>query len=513
LKGGTGQEETKEASRPVRASEEQAPEAWGPTRVGELIGGKYRITRLLAKGGMGVVYEAKHAVVRRRFAVKFLRHDFAGERESLGRFQREAEAAGVLESEHIASVVDFGITDEGSPYIVMEYLIGESLASLLKREGRLPYERAADLCVQACHGAEAAHAAGIVHRDLKPHNLFICRREDGTDLLKILDFGIAKLGLIKHDQVSTQTGTILGTPAYMSPEQARGERTIDRRADVYSLGAILYEMLSCRLPHSGDSPNALLFHISTQPAVPLATAVPDLPAPLVKMVDAALATDPNGRPPSAKAFAMEVGRFAKRQTWPEPPNLKTAPFPVGASSASDDASEAEPRISATDEAPAAAAVPRARARHATWAWVVVLTTVAALVVVAAVVFGDRSSRTAPAAQGDRAAPALPAAQGVPSTTGAETRPAEVVPAPALPSSPSTSARADAARPGQTKASAPRLHRGSGRPAGRPIERPTVAPVESAPRQQAPGVPAESAPAAKAAFPRPIWELNNPYGTP
>src|SRR5215471_15958237 len=162
-------------------------------RIGEVVGGKYRVVRLLARGGMGVVYEAHHAVVRRRFAIKFLRRDLAERRDILTRFQREAQAAGALENENVTAAVDFGITDDGTPYIVMEYLVGESLAALLARDGCLPVGRAADLVAQACRGVEAAHAAGIVHRDLKPDNLFVCRRDDGTDLLKILDFGVAKL--------------------------------------------------------------------------------------------------------------------------------------------------------------------------------------------------------------------------------------------------------------------------------------------------------------------------------
>jgi serine/threonine protein kinase len=315
LTASTGQDETVDGVRPLLAPEGVGPHTWAPVRVGELVGGKYRISRLVAEGGMGLVYEAQHTIVKRRFAVKFLRPDLADKRESLGRFQREAEAAGSLENEHIASVVDFGITPEGSAFIVMEFLVGESLAVLLKREGPLPVERATDLCIQACHGAGTAHAAGIVHRDLKPHNLFVCKRDDGTDLLKILDFGIAKLAEIRHEHASIQTGSLLGTPAYMSPEQARGEKTIDQRSDVYSLGAILFQLLSGELPHPGDSPNAVLFHISTEPAVSLATVAPDLPKALATLVDSALASAPDARPQSAKAFAAELARFSKREAW------------------------------------------------------------------------------------------------------------------------------------------------------------------------------------------------------
>jgi eukaryotic-like serine/threonine-protein kinase len=287
--------------------------------IGDLVGGKYRIVRLIARGGMGVVYEAQHTVVRRRFAIKFLRRDLAERRDILTRFQREAEAAGALENENVTASVDFGISDDGTPYIVMEYLVGESVASLLAREGRLPVQRAADLVSQACRGVEAAHAAGIVHRDLKPQNLFVSRREDGTDLVKVLDFGVAKLQAIDEATAATGTGVLLGTAAYMSPEQARGEKMVDRRADVYALGTILYELVSQRKPHPGDSQNAILHHIATHPAVPLDTVQPDLPVELGDAIARALASDPTARPQSAEALAQSIAPFARREVWPAAP--------------------------------------------------------------------------------------------------------------------------------------------------------------------------------------------------
>jgi serine/threonine protein kinase len=295
------------------------------SRVGELVGEKYRILRVIAEGGMGVVYEAQHAVVKRRFAVKFLRADLADRRDLLTRFHREAQAAGALESEHIAASIDFGILADGTPYIVMEYLVGESLAALLAREGRLPLGRAVDLCLQACKGVQAAHSAGIVHRDLKPENLFVSRREDGSDLVKVLDFGIAKLEQAEISHAATTTGTILGTPAYMSPEQARGDKSIDQRTDVYGLAAILFEMLSGKKPHPGDSPNAILHHIATQPALSLASVEPDLPPLLVDTVELALSCDRNQRHASAEAFSLALAPHAKREVWP--PATSADPIP------------------------------------------------------------------------------------------------------------------------------------------------------------------------------------------
>ncbi len=286
------------------------------SRIGDLVGAKYRLVRFMAEGGMGVVYEAQHTVVRRRFAVKLLRADLAKRRDILTRFQHEAEAAGALENENVTAALDFGIDDDGTPYIVMEYLVGESLASLLERERRLAPGRATDICLQASRGVHAAHALGIVHRDLKPHNLFVCRREDGTDLLKVLDFGVAKLQALDELNAATRTGTVLGTASYMSPEQARGDRAIDHRADVYALGAILYELLSGKRPHPGDSHNAILHHISTQPVVPLGSVQAGLPEALVQAVEYALASDPNARPASAEAFGQSIALFARREVWP-----------------------------------------------------------------------------------------------------------------------------------------------------------------------------------------------------
>jgi endoglucanase len=305
-------------------------------REGELVGGKYRLVRYLAAGGMGAVYEAQHTLVRRRFAVKLLRSDLAAQRESLARFQREAEAAGSLENENVAAAVDFGVAEDGSPYIVMEYLAGESLRSLMDRAGRIRVSRACDIVVQACRGTEAAHRAGIIHRDINPQNLFLCRRDDGTDLVKVLDFGIAKLAAA--ESAETQTGTILGTPAYLSPEQARGEKHVDHRTDIYGLGAVLYELVAGKKPHPGDSHNAVLHHICTQPALRLDATVESLPEDLVAALARVLSSSPADRFPSAESFAQALLPHAKREVWPSPddpsssaaavPSVAPTPSPV-----------------------------------------------------------------------------------------------------------------------------------------------------------------------------------------
>ncbi len=302
-------------------------------RIGSDIGGKYRIVRFLAEGGMGSVYEAFHVVVKRRFAVKFLRADLNQRRDALLRFQREAQAAGALESENIAAAVDFGIAEDGSPYIVMEYLVGRDLAGLIDSEGPLPIQRAADIVLQACAGIKEAHAAGVVHRDLKPENLFLCRRSDGSDLVKILDFGIAKLQASNAGNAVTGTGGIVGTPSYMSPEQASGSTLIDERTDVYALGVILYQLLSGRTPHPGDSYNAIIYHITTQPSLPLVCEGRDFPQGLIDVVERVLSRSPLDRPASAEELSKLLSPYSQREVWPALVIDHDRPLPLDAASA------------------------------------------------------------------------------------------------------------------------------------------------------------------------------------
>jgi serine/threonine-protein kinase len=286
------------------------------TRVGRTAGGKYKLVRLLGKGGMGEVYEAQHSVIGRRFAIKFLHPHLAANSEVVARFQREAQAAGSLENENIAAVVDAGTADDGAPFLVMEYLDGEDLAHLLVRGGPLPVPRAAYIIIQACRGLAAAHGRGIVHRDLKPENLFICKRNDASDLIKVLDFGIAKLHAGSAGTGLTQTGTTMGTPYYMSLEQARGAKEVDQRTDIYALGVILYEILSGAKPHPGDSYNEILYHVLTQEPAPLDSIRPELPAGLSAVVQKAMAREAGERYPSAADLTAALIPYAGRAVTP-----------------------------------------------------------------------------------------------------------------------------------------------------------------------------------------------------
>jgi eukaryotic-like serine/threonine-protein kinase len=451
------------------------------SRVGEIVGGKYRVVRFLAKGGMGVVYEAQHLVVRRRFAVKFLHRELAERREILTRFQREAEAAGALESEHVIAAVDFGIVDDGTPYIVMEFLIGESLAALIAREQRVPAGRAADLVAQACRGIQAAHASGIVHRDLKPHNLFVCRREDGTDLVKVLDFGVAKLQAFDESKTATRSGAVLGTVAYMSPEQARGDKEIDHRADVYALGAILYELLSGQRPHAGESPNAILHHICTQPALSLDAAKLELPAGLAELVTRALSADPQARQQSAEALGAALAPFGKREVWPAPPAQQNE----------DVARKTGETPARVVTAPSSAAVASDRVRPPSRRGVVAVGAVGAVLVSAAIAVVAASGR------GDDKVPPAPTASS-PTVVQPAPRPAEppvVTPTAAAPVSQGQRAR----EPGPLPAARP-----APRPVARPIEPHTDAPAA------APSPPSPTAEPSKADPIAPKFDPQNPY---
>ena len=295
------------------------------TTVGALVGGKYRIVRLLAQGGMGVVYEAHHALVRRRFAIKFLRRDLAlAPRSSPGSSVRR-EAAGALENENVAAAVDFGISADGDAVHRDGVPRGRDLGALLERAGRLPIARAGDLVVQACRGVEAAHAAGIVHRDLKPAQpLPRARRDDGTDLVKVLDFGIAKLQAARRaSTAATRTGAMLGTPAYMSPEQARGDGRRRARRRLRAGRDPLRAPVAAKGRTPGDSQNAILHHIATQPAVPLDAERGGLPATLVDIIaGGALRVRARAPPPAADGAGARRwrrsprARSGRRRRWP-----------------------------------------------------------------------------------------------------------------------------------------------------------------------------------------------------
>lgn len=301
-------------------------------RIGTVVD-KYTIVRLLGKGGMGAVYEARHAKLSRRFALKFLLPELAARPEILRRFENEAKAAGGLEHANLVAATDFGSSADGAPYIVMEFLQGEDCSTLLYRLGPLPVARAADVVLQACRGLAVAHESGIIHRDLKPKNIFLADAGDGSDLVKVLDFGIAKLRSAKG-ALSTGTGTTFGTAHYMSPEQARGAGEVDERTDVWSLGVVLYELLTGRTPFQGDQFLYVIHEILSAEPRPLAALRSGLPPALVAAVERAMAKDVRHRFPTVRALAEALTPFARRTSIarasaPSSP-VATLPTPVTA---------------------------------------------------------------------------------------------------------------------------------------------------------------------------------------
>jgi len=292
-----------------------------PDRSGEHLANRYLLQRRLGSGGMGSVYEAEQLATGRKVAVKLLHPELARDEEMVARFQREARAAAALESEHVAAVLDLGEAQDGTPFLAMELLHGETLRSLLTREGQLPLVRVARLVTQACHALAEAHACGVVHRDLKPENLFLTRRSDGSDWAKVLDFGVAKL--TATDAVSTRAGALLGTVLYMSPEQARGAKDVDARTDTYSLCAIAYEALSGRPPHEPGEQHAVVYRILHESFEPLATAAPGLPNEVCELVERGLSRQADSRL-GLEELARGMARFAGVPRAAPAPSVETA---------------------------------------------------------------------------------------------------------------------------------------------------------------------------------------------
>ena len=273
---------------------------------GTLVAGKYRIERIIGRGGMGLVVEATHVALQARVALKFLAEEMVSEPTALARFQREARASAQLKSEHVCRVSDFGVEGK-TPYIAMELLTGTDLARLSKVR-LLDAATAALYVKQACVGLAEAHAAGIVHRDLKPGNLFLSRRADGSPLIKVLDFGVAKAPEGEGDVKLTGTSNVVGSPGFMSPEQFRHSRSVDGRTDIWSLGVILYKLVSGRLPFKADNFAEFALAISRDPMPPL----PEAPPELESIVARCLEKDPAKRFADVTDLAYALAPLADR---------------------------------------------------------------------------------------------------------------------------------------------------------------------------------------------------------
>ena len=281
-----------------------------PIEAGSILAGKYRVERTIGTGGMGVVVEATDTRLERRVAIKFLLPEYAEHAEAASRFMREARAAVKIKSDHSARVIDVGTLENGSPYMVMEYLEGADLAQILERDGVLSVEDAALYIIQACEAVAEAHSHGIVHRDLKPANLFLAQQPDGSLRIKVLDFGISKVAETQKDHSLTRTSSMMGSPLYMSPEQMRSTRNVDLRTDIWALGVIFYEMITGGLPFIANSVPELSAKVLLEEHEPLSSRRPDLPLALERVVARALCKSPTDRFPSIAEFAMELLPFA-----------------------------------------------------------------------------------------------------------------------------------------------------------------------------------------------------------
>jgi len=283
------------------------------TSTGELVGStlseRYLVTRKVGQGGMGAVYEATHTLIGKRVAVKVLLDKYAQREAIVTRLKQEAQLASSIRHEHIIDITDFGNTQDGRTFVVMEYLDGESLAELLARDTKLPEQRILRIISQAASALAAAHDKGIVHRDIKPENLFLLKRKE-LDFVKVVDFGISKSLRASDDENEpprlTQTGMVLGTPLYMSPEQARGDDDLDHRVDVYALGVIMYEAATGRVPFAGGNYLSVISQVLNEEPKPLRELVPELSEEFEAIVARTMAKDRNERYANAKALLNDL---------------------------------------------------------------------------------------------------------------------------------------------------------------------------------------------------------------
>lgn len=280
---------------------------------GRLLESKYQIERIIGEGGMGVVYFGVQKNINKTVAIKFFNQHACTDRDSIDRFINEAKFSASIGHENIINVFNFGYIDEAVPYIVMEFLKGESLGRLLMKERVLTIERAVDITSQILNALHAVHASNIIHRDLKPENVFLARQTGGNEIVKLLDFGISCI--MKSEDMGrrlSEAGRVYGTPYYVSPEQAEGSLDVDHRADVYSTGVLLYEMLTGQLPFRAKTYAALLVEILTKPPPNPKDLSDEIPADLVEIILRALEKKPESRYQSAREMMEDVRRIKEK---------------------------------------------------------------------------------------------------------------------------------------------------------------------------------------------------------
>jgi len=293
-------------------------------QIGQIIDDKYRIAGLIGEGGMGAVYEGENLKIRRRVAIKVLHADRASNADVVRRFEREAQAAGTIGNDHILEVLDLGALPGGERYMVMEFLDGEPLSARMKQRGQMSASELVPLLKQLLSGLAAAHGAGIVHRDLKPDNIFILKEKAGhRDYVKIIDFGISKFAPTAGDHHLTRTGTVMGTPYYMSPEQANGTGVADSRSDLYAIGVVLYEALTGHVPFEGATFNELLFKIVLSDVRPIQTLVSGVDPAFASIVTKAMARPVDQRFQTASEFIAALDNWTRTGAAVPPPVLSS----------------------------------------------------------------------------------------------------------------------------------------------------------------------------------------------
>ena len=278
-------------------------------RPGQVLAGKYAVERVLGRGGMGVVVADQHLQLFLQVAIKLMLPEVAANSEAVLRFVREARAVTRIKSEHVVRVSDVGTLDSGEPFMVMEYLEGADLGALLLQRGPLPIAEAAEYVLQACDAIAEAHALGIIHRDLKPPNLYLSRRADGSPMVKVLDFGISKAQSAGGDAM-TRTSALMGSPLYMSPEQMTSSRDVDPRSDIWSLGVILYELVSGEAPFKAETLPQVCALILTGPIPPVRRRAPHVSETFEALILRCMTREPNGRFANVAELAAALSQFA-----------------------------------------------------------------------------------------------------------------------------------------------------------------------------------------------------------
>lgn len=454
----------------------------GP-ELGTVLDGKYRLVREIAAGAMGRVLEAEHLLLERSVAIKLVAS--TPDARTRRRMMQEARSAQQLSNEHVVRVFDVGLFGD-HPFIVMELLKGCDLATLLAERGPLPVEDAVDYVLQACVGMAEAHATGVIHRDLKPSNLFLSRNAAGKNLIKIVDFGISKVGessALEHATGErTADGSLLGSPYYMSPEQLRNATRVDARTDVWALGVTLFQLLSGTFPFEGETVNEVSASIFTEPPRDLCALSPQVPQSLRQVIARALAKRPEERIPSVSALAAELAPFASEQGRLSADRLSASPGPAieaqGVVVRSTDLAETEAALGGTlpalssDKQPDAPAERAARPTRARFVVPAVVLTGAIAAALAA-----WWSRTPSQAE---VAPATPTATRAATVAPPATAPADVPPPTPAASAPAPPASANVARaaPPPARAGTPRELAPRPRPsAAPPVTSATAKPLD------------------------------------